>query len=82
MKKELNPTVFIAVIVIVILIVGVLLWRSTSVTKKEGVKPGEMMGKYMPEEAKQKMQKLAPGGIGGAIKGGDTTPAPEKAGGG
>jgi len=80
LKKEVNPAVVIAVIVIVVLIVGVLLWRSTGVTKKEGVKPGEMMGKYMPEEVKQKMQKLAPGALGGGEAG--KTPAPGAAGGG
>lgn len=81
MKKEISPAVVIVVIVVVVLIVGILLWRSTGVTKKEGVNPGEMMGKYMPEEAKQKMQKLAPGALGGGGKG-STTPAPGGAGGG
>lgn len=80
MKKEISPAVVIIVIVVVVLIVGILLWRSTGVTKKEGVNPGEMMGKYMPEEAKQKMQKLAPGALGGGK--GSTTPAPGPSGGG
>jgi len=81
LKKELNPAVVAIVIVAVILIIGLLVWRFTGKGAKQDFNPGAMMGKYMPEEAKAKMQRLAPG-MGGEAKQGETSaPAPSEGGG-
>ena len=81
LKKEVNPTVVIVVIVVVVLIVGLLLWRFTGKSKKGDFNPGEMMNKYMPADAKAKMQKLAPGAVKGTEGGGTTAPSPGTGGG-